>query len=183
MQDPTVPAPGSVPLPPLPEDTVAIPIRRRDGAVVAYTIVDAADAEWVSRNPWRLSAYGYARRYARVGAEWVSVLLHRELLELTRFDGLEGDHKNKNRLDNRRCNLRVVPKDGNRQNVSGHGGSSRYRGVCWDKRASKWMAKVQAEGKTHFLGYFGDEQEAAKAAEAGRATLLPYSIETEAIRD
>jgi len=40
---------------------------------------------------------------------------------------------------------------------------SRLRGVSWSKEASKWQAQIKYKGKTHFLGCFGDEFEAAKA--------------------
>jgi hypothetical protein len=41
--------------------------------------------------------------------------------------------------------------------------SSKYRGVSWEKSHNKWIAKVQYGGKRHSLGYFEDEEEAARA--------------------
>jgi hypothetical protein len=41
--------------------------------------------------------------------------------------------------------------------------SSKYRGVCWKKSKSKWIARIAYDSKQHSLGYFEDEQEAAKA--------------------
>lgn len=38
--------------------------------------------------------------------------------------------------------------------------SSKYKGVCWSKRKSKWMARIFINGKEKFLGYFEDELEA-----------------------
>ena len=55
-------------------------------------------------------------------------------------------------------------------------GSSRFRGVTWNKAEKKWKAQLQQEGKKIML-YSGDDEEAAArawdvaAAEAGRTNL------------
>lgn len=41
--------------------------------------------------------------------------------------------------------------------------SSKYVGVCFDKKASKWMAYITKNKKQYILGYFYNENEAAKA--------------------
>jgi hypothetical protein len=41
--------------------------------------------------------------------------------------------------------------------------TSKYRGVCWDKRSSKWQALIYHTGKRHYLGTFDNEEEAARA--------------------
>jgi hypothetical protein len=42
--------------------------------------------------------------------------------------------------------------------------SSRFWGVCWDRRSEKWRAQyVDADGKTRHIGHFDDEEEAARA--------------------
>jgi hypothetical protein len=43
------------------------------------------------------------------------------------------------------------------------GVSSKYRGVCWSKSSSKWVASIRHSGKLHWLGSFDDEEEAARA--------------------
>ena len=40
---------------------------------------------------------------------------------------------------------------------------SKYRGVCWHKQNNKWRAQVTVAGKTHHLGTFSDEADAARA--------------------
>jgi hypothetical protein len=150
-----------------------VPLRSQGGSVRAYAIIDAADAEWVNQWRWVLNSRGYAERHSRHG----TIALHREILGLTPGDEMEGDHINRNRLDNRRTNLRAVPKAGNRHNVPGNGGSSQFRGVSWDRRLGKWVASVKADGKRHHLGVFSDEIEAAEAAKAGRSRYLPYAVD------
>lgn len=41
--------------------------------------------------------------------------------------------------------------------------TSGYRGVCWNKRYNKWVAKISVNKKRIHLGNFGDKIEAAKA--------------------
>jgi hypothetical protein len=40
---------------------------------------------------------------------------------------------------------------------------SKYRGVSWSKSSHKWEALIRYDGKRHNLGYFENEEEAAKA--------------------
>jgi len=43
------------------------------------------------------------------------------------------------------------------------GGSSKYKGVSWNKGKGKWRVMFNFQGPTFFIGYFADEIEAAKA--------------------
>lgn len=38
-----------------------------------------------------------------------------------------------------------------------------FKGVSWDNEKKQWMSQLQYNYKTHFLGYFGDEIDGAKA--------------------
>jgi hypothetical protein len=38
--------------------------------------------------------------------------------------------------------------------------SSQYTGVCWHKKANKWIAEIKIDGKRKYLGLFTDEYEA-----------------------
>ena len=71
------------------------------------------------------------------------------------------DHLDSNRLNNNLKNLQVVS---NRENTSKRkGGSSRYNGVCWNKKSNKWIATIKINGKSKYLGIFTDELQAAEA--------------------
>jgi hypothetical protein len=156
------------------QDTALIPLRASDGSVRAYTTVDSADADWVNQWTWRPHPKGYASRHDRSTGTDRIVLLHRALLGLTHGDGFEGDHINRDRLDNRRANLRKLPKNANQQNTpSKRGSSSIYRGVT--KHRNRWQAVVTTNGRRIHLGSFTDEHEAGRAALLGRQRYLPYS--------
>jgi hypothetical protein len=163
----------------LPDGTARIPLRARDGSVRAYAVVDAADVAFANQWTWRLDGDGYAKRGERTGAVYEHIFLHRELLGLPRVhDGREGDHIDRDRLNDRRGNLRVVARAVQVQNQSGHrGASSRHRGVTWDKSRSKWQANVKSDGRLIHLGRFVTEEEAAQAAQVARRRLLPFAVD------
>jgi hypothetical protein len=97
-------------------------------------------------------------------------------------DPREADHINRNKLDNRKANLRVVTHAQNTQNLSSHSDSqSRYRGVARlsGVRAKPWQAYGTVDGKRQYLGTFATEQEAADAAAAWRREHLPFTTEQE----
>ena len=50
---------------------------------------------------------------------------------------------------------------------------SNYDGVHWYNRGMRWRTSIRAQGKTHYLGEYDDEEEAAKAYRAGQKKWLP----------
>lgn len=159
--------------------TAKITLLNRNGETVGHTLIDASDVDFLCRWGWTLNAQGYAVRGETTNdGRRETVRMHRELLGLPRVpNGIEVDHINRDKLDNRRSNLRSIPHAGNMQNISVRGGLSQYRGVSWRKGSRPWRAYVQISGKTHWLGQFQSETEAAEAARAARAHLMPYAID------
>lgn len=49
---------------------------------------------------------------------------------------------------------------------------SGVRGVFWDKRKGKWCAQIKFQGKNHFLGYFDELEDAAKARRKAEEELF-----------
>lgn len=148
-----------------------IALRRQNGSIRAQVRVSAQDIPRVSRHRWRLSGGGYAIRGKKT-----TTLMHREILGLEPGDPRYVDHINRDRLDNRRENLRIVTPLQQRQNLSSHeGAKSRFRGVDWRKERGRWRAKATLNGKTHYLGTFEEEVEAARAADAWRLENMPFA--------
>ncbi len=160
------------------QDTVRIPLRAKDGSVRAYALIDTADAIFV--NQWRWYSNGlYAARGGKTSdGRPTTCYLHRQLLGLQIGDGLEVDHINRDKLDCRRANMRVVPEGSQPQNTPGSlSGTSRYRGVYWDRDTGRWRAEVQFRGRRYKLGRFTEEQAAAEATRRLRLELMPYAVD------
>ncbi len=152
-------------------ETALVPLHRRDGAICDNALIDAIDIERISQHRWHVN-----RGYAVATINQKAIRMHRLLIGPLQGDALEIDHINRDKLDNRRANLRSVTRDGNKQNVPGRGGSSQYRGVSRHKEG-KWQAGVQVDGKLQYLGLFEDELEAAEAAREARARLMPFAVD------
>ena len=74
----------------------------------------------------------------------------------------EVDHKDRDTGNNRIVNLRPATNLQNSCNRRGRG-KSRYRGVYFHTKNSKWTAAGRKVGKSYYLGSFESELEAAKA--------------------
>jgi|SRR5262245_6673751 len=154
--------------------------RGKRNEVRGYALVDEDDFMWLRRFNWHLNAQGYAARRRRLGEENEReiVLMHREILGLEKGDSRQVDHRNRDKLDNRRENLRILAPWQQGHNMLRQGNfSSQHRGVSWDKKTGKWIAYVHVQGTKHVAGYFTDEQEAARWARKLRRKLLSHALD------
>jgi len=121
-------------------------------------LVDDEDFEWLNQWKWYFSDKGYAYR------EQSCHKVHMHTLILQTPPGLVCDHINRNRLDNRRCNLRTCYKGENSRN-RGHNSNntSGYKGVGWATHQKMWRARIMNNRKMIHLGYFKNQEDAAKA--------------------
>ena len=134
-------------------------------------IVDAADYEWLSQFRWRVykgkrRQVWYAVRHLRLSSgKWSSMRMHREILGA--LPGQFVDHKDGDGLNNTRSNLRICTSQQNQFNTPGLAStSSRFKGVSWEKRRGWWIASIRMQGKSHFIGSYHDEIDAARAYDA-----------------
>jgi hypothetical protein len=112
---------------------------------------------------WCLQSNNYAATRFR-GKLWLMHDLIMFLEDGPLPPGKEIDHKNRNGLDNRLCNLRYASTSQNSANkLKRSDNTSGYKGVFWHKKAKKWMAQVKYEGVTHYIGLFTSKYEAAQA--------------------
>jgi hypothetical protein len=75
------------------------------------------------------------------------------------------DHKNRDKLDNRRNNLRLVNNSQNRYNSSKskkHNFSSKYIGVSFCSDRNEWLSQICINKKVINLGRYSTEDEAVK---------------------
>ena len=134
-------------------------------------IVDDDCYERLSKYNWQYTYYGYASRGAfkeeLASGSPSNILMHRELMNAP--NGVDVDHINGDRLDNRLENLRLCSRKENlrntmkRMNTKKGVASSKYKGIYWAKDRNKWRATIRFNGKNYHIGTFEDELEAAKA--------------------
>lgn len=137
------------------------------------TIVDESDYDYLMQWKWHVHPSGktwYAVRslyWSINGKQRTRPLqMHRELIGVS---GYMIDHINRNGLDNRRSNLRLVTNSQNQMNkltssVTG------LKGVC--KSGSKFRASIMINGESINLGSFDTPNEAGLAYD--RAALMMF---------
>jgi hypothetical protein len=133
--------------------------------VVAYAIVDAQSHDFLAQWQWGLSGSGYARRRIGLFGRNFQVYMHRVVLGLPDDAGLQGDHINGNRLDNRRTNLRPASLEENARNrfaQDGKMGGIKYKGVFAQRGTKNVTVRIRVMGRTLYLGSFSDQEVAAK---------------------
>jgi hypothetical protein len=135
--------------------------------VVPSVLVDERDRHWIEgRNHW-VDSMGYVSVYLGGGRQ---ERLHRLICDPPA--GLGVDHINRNKLDNRRSNLRVCAQQVNCLNVGARCDSkSGIRGVWWSEKRRKWCAQITAQGRRVSLGRFDTLEEASAARSAAEAAL------------
>lgn len=128
-----------------------------------YALVDRKDYDELVKYTWYFNENGYARRaYVRSDGVKTSKAMHRHILGAKK--GELTDHINRDRLDNRRSNLRIATDRQNRINTGKFVGTSRYKGVSFAPSqcgSRPWLAQTRLNGKKVFLGYFETEEDAA----------------------
>lgn len=131
-----------------------------------FAIVDDRDFNWINQWKWcyqrcvRPSGeyQGYAIRSLHPG----QMRMHRLIIGAKK--GQEVDHINRNKLDNRRGNLRIVTRNMNCHNINLRKDSQTgVKGVTWNKRTGKWRAYIQINSKQNHLGCFTSKRKASLA--------------------
>jgi len=85
------------------------------------------------------------------------------------------DHIDRDRTNNRWCNLREACPTVNAQNASRRlDNKSGIKGVSWCNTQGKWMAQIRVQRKTKFLGYYENLEDARTARQAAEALFHPF---------
>ena len=135
-----------------------------------FALVDDEDFERINKHKWMLHSAGYSNRSCWKGDIKTTEFMHRVIMEAKFGDII--DHKNHNKLDNRKRNLRIVSPSQNCFNQSVHKrNKSGYKGVCkwWvrkkngDELSTPWRAFYKKDGKQIHIGSFKTAREAAMA--------------------
>lgn len=120
-----------------------------------FTKVDNEDFEILKNINWGVTSSNYVRN-KHLG------YIHRLITNCPKDKIV--DHINRDRLDNRKSNLRISTYSENNVNkIKKKGCSSRMVGVYLEKQTNKYKAHIGIEGKRKTLGRFDTEEEAARA--------------------
>ena len=150
------------------------PIPLTDGS---FAIVDAADYAWLVQWSWWKHSDGYAYRHTYTpnpsGRSRYSGSVMMHALIMGTPDGMDTDHKNRNKLDNRRANLRIVDRTQNNFNSGVHvNNTSGHRGVSWNRRTNSWRAYIGGSKSRVELGHFKDLDDAIAARVAAEERYI-----------
>ena len=122
--------------------------------IINKAIIDIEDIDKVKNIKWRLNCNGYV-----INNSSTNIFLHRKILGVNEYV----DHINGNRLDNRKCNLRICTQSTNQMNVN-------YKGIY--PKNDKWIAKIKINQKQIHLGIFIIKEEALYARWCAEKTLF-----------
>lgn len=148
-------------------------IALRNGGI---TLVDDADAEWLTRYSWAGYTMRSGLRYATTSDLGERVYMHRLIVGAA--PGMEVDHRNGDGLDNQRVNLREVTHAQNLQNRHRGYGRTGERNVTV-LPSGRFFVKLEIEGKPLCFGTYDTLAEAVHVARQARLEHFPFSVETE----
>lgn len=139
-----------------------------------YALVDDGDFNWLNQWKWWLNTTGYAYTSMILENEGrKKVFMHRFINKTP--SGLQTDHINRNRLDNRRNNLRTVTPSQNNYNLSIRSDNkSGYKGVVWRKTFNRWVSYINVKGIQVYLGCFKNKSEAIQSRKKGELLYRIY---------
>lgn len=123
-----------------------------------FALIDICDLKTVGCKKWFIMSAGYA------GTDGGATLMHRRILCAVK--GIDVDHINRYELDNRRSNLRCVPRWINNLN------SASRRGVSWQKSKCRWRARISCDGREYFIGRFKSYDDARARYESAKAEVI-----------
>lgn len=122
----------------------------------ACILIDFDDMDKFQGRSWSVNKGGYAKAHAGVGAEAQTIYAHRLVMP----GHAMLDHRNGNKLDCRKSNLRPCTPGENEANKPPRPGS--FKGVT-KARSGRWRAHCQCKGVNYGLGTYDTELEAAIA--------------------
>ena len=136
-------------------------------------LIDESVCGFISRWDWGISPMSglwYAVRSEGPRSAYRKILMHRSIMgDPDAFV----DHINHDTLDNRRSNLRACTCAQNAYNKKlSSANRSGFKGVCWDRERSMWVAHIKLNGSNRKLGRFKQAVDAAAAYDTAAHNLF-----------
>ncbi len=129
-----------------------------------FALVDDADYALVAQHKWY--ALKVKNCYYAARSVWNPrriILMHRVIMGLQPCDEEVTDHRNRNGLDNQRCNLKVCTQQ---ENLRNRGAKGAY------KKGNRWVSQITIDGACKYIGCFGTEVEACTAFQKQKQELF-----------
>lgn len=123
--------------------------------IKGIAIIDVEDVDKIKEYKWNLGSHGYG--ICTVLQKCIHNLIMGDI-----EDGKTVDHINRNKLDNRKSNLRIATFQENTTNKKvGSKNTSGFSGVSWDKNNNKWQVLIK-KGKIKKSKRFKKIEDAVK---------------------
>jgi hypothetical protein len=158
------------------KELTAVPPKMTD-AERFWSKVDKTGECWTWTDPLSPSGYGRINIGGRKGRYWQAHRLSYVMAFGAVADDMDIDHQCLNRPCVNPCHLRAATRKQNNENRSGANKNSKsgVLGVCWDKRAGKWIAQLTHNRRPMHLGYFETISEANAVVTAKRLELFTHN--------
>ncbi len=131
-----------------------------------YCVIDLDDVEKIKRYTWYLNEGGYAVASTKrdVNGQQKGFFMHRLIMNIDDPE-IEVDHIDRNRLNNRKKNLRFA--NDNQQSWNRSCGqnkySAEYKGIYYDTKTKTFHVRLFYKGEDIYIGTFYNEISAANA--------------------
>jgi len=132
-----------------------------------FALVDDEDFEKLNNRKWSAKFDNHTNKFYAYGHldkknNYKSILMHRFIMGFPTNKQI--DHINKDTLDNRKINLRIVTNAQNQANRwKNKKCSSKYKGVIYLSKINKWYSRICFAKKSYNIGIFNSEEEAGLA--------------------
>jgi len=126
-----------------------------------FTMVDDEDYEYLNQWKWCLNEDGYATRMRQRSGVSKCIIMHREITKVP--IGMFIDHKNGNRIDNQKENLRICTISENSMNRAAWLSRDLPKGVYQRVKGGRFQAQIKVNKKNIWLGQFDTVLDAANA--------------------
>ena len=120
---------------------------------------DIDDYDKIKNYCWWINNWGYMYTTISNDLSSTSLLMHKLIYPTS--NNKKTDHINRNKLDNKKSNLRTAVTKENGKNISkSFDNMSGFIGVDWVKRRNKWRARIVCDGIAIHLGVFINKEDA-----------------------